>query len=254
MNFEPVELKENVNISKGSRVKDAFVLLTGALIIIILLYYLSGLLVDLIAPHLPNSFEKSINSLSGRALSKIENNEDDDLQKLTESLLKGDDRELGYIVYVSKSENINAFALPGGAIVMYKGLLDFAYPEEETAFVIAHELGHFQHYDHIKGFGRRLIAGLIINFVTGDDNTVANVLGASVDNMALKFSRRQEYAADRYAVDRLIEVYGSANGAVNFLRKMTEINEYGKFSAYFSTHPHPENRLKAVIEYLEEKE
>ncbi len=250
MNFRPVELKENHNINKGSRVKDLFVLLGGVLLAIIILYYLSGLLVDLIAPHLPEKMEKSINSQYRKHFMKEQNDEALSLQSLVDSLVDGSDRDLDFCIVISRSTDVNAFAVPGGIITLNRGLIDFADSRQELAFVIAHELGHFQHYDHTKGIGRGLIAGLIISFFTGKDNTVAGIMNLSAGSIDLKFSRRQESAADRYAVQKLIEHYGNADGAVSFLRRMSQLDNYGKFTAFFSTHPHPEKRLEQVIDSI----
>ena len=254
MKFEPVELKENHNVSEGSRLKDMFVLLGGLIAILLIIYFLSGLLVDFIAPHLPESLENSINSLYYKHIKDDDTNQSMKLQNLVDSLVSEQDRDLNYIIYVKDSDQVNAFAVPGGAIVMNSALLEFAETRDEIAFVVAHELGHFQHYDHIKGLGRGLIIGFALSLISANDKTVGGIMNISAGSIEMKFSQKQEYAADKYAVDKLLEMYGNADGAVGFLRKMTEIDKSNRFTAYFSTHPHPIKRVETVVEYLKKME
>jgi len=69
----------------------------------------------------------------------------------------------------------------------------------------------------------------------------------------MKHSQKQELAADNRALDLLQKHYKNVNGAVSFLEKQQKDNKVSKFLYYFSTHPHPENRLKQLQDKIKEK-
>jgi Zn-dependent protease with chaperone function len=60
-------------------------------------------------------------------------------------------------VHVQPSTAVNAAALPGGHMLVFSGLLTEMRSENELAFVLAHELGHYAHRDHLRGLGRALV-------------------------------------------------------------------------------------------------
>jgi predicted Zn-dependent protease len=141
---------------------------------------------------------------------------------------------------------VNAIAVPGGTIVVLSGLLDKVDSRAEIAFVLAHELGHFHHRDHLKGLGRALVALVLVLSVTilGEDSPAAEFIFNSLGQVEMKFSRDQERAADLFAVNLLKKCYGSADGALDFMRKLARQEKRWKLFYYFSSHPHPGDRLE----------
>ena len=72
-------------------------------------------------------------------------------------------------VEIDSSAAPNAMALPGGLIVVTQGLLDQVESENELAFVLGHELGHFRNRDHLRALGRGIMISLFLAVVTGND-------------------------------------------------------------------------------------
>jgi Zn-dependent protease with chaperone function len=62
--------------------------------------------------------------------------------------------KFSYKVSVHDQATVNAVALPGGNIIVFKGLLTELKSENEVAMILAHELGHYAHRDHLHGIGQ----------------------------------------------------------------------------------------------------
>ena len=114
----------------------------------------------------------------------------------------------------------NAMALPGGNIVVYTGLLDRVASENELAFVLAHELGHYAHRDHLRGMGRALVFAVIAGLLFGPDSGTGSLLAGALGLTELSFSRRQETRADAFAVAALHCAYGHVGGSTDFFDRI----------------------------------
>jgi len=250
--FEPKELERNVNVSETSPLRELFVLLGGALVVILGIYIALGFAVDLLAPHVPAKVDRSIGALFAKPLEYIDTTaETKRLQRLLDDLaLDFPIEEMQFRIFLAENPQANAFALPGGNIVVFSGLLNEAASENELAFVLAHELGHFAHRDHLKAFGRGLIVLTLAMTILGEDNPVTQFFLNSLANVEMKFSQRQERAADLWAVDLLNRKYGHAGGACDFLKRIGGREKQGRFQYYFKSHPHPMDRVAVLEQYI----
>jgi predicted Zn-dependent protease len=255
MKYTPKELKGNINISQTSPIREFFILLGGVLGVILLIYIALGFAVDIIVPKLSPEIEQSL----GRLYSKIYENTEKTtawirLQLILDELVnKLPQRELQYKVHLVSNSQINAMALPGGNIVVFSGLIKEVKSENELAFVLAHELGHFANRDHLRGLGRRLVLLTISIALLGRDSSATNFLMNSLLNVEMKFSQRQEKMADLWALDLLNNRYGHVSGATDFFKKMSKKEKKGRILYYFATHPYPKNRVKTLEEQIQEK-
>ncbi len=91
---------------------------------------------------------------------------------------------------------VNAVALPGGRILIFRGLVDEARSPDEVAGVLAHEIGHVEHRHVMVGLLRRFGLGLLI----GTGGTAAEYGQALVQS---RYDRAAETEADQYSIDRL---------------------------------------------------
>ena len=142
----------------------------------------------------------------------------------------------------------NAFALPGGAILVTDGLLDIVESENELAFVLAHELGHFAGRDHLRGLGRAVAVGLTLAVVTGGSSGDALPL-LTANLTQLGFVREQESDADAFALTIIEREYGHAAGATDFFEKLDALREgegAERLGAWFGTHPLSKDRIVAL--------
>ncbi|MEF9426581.1 MAG: M48 family metallopeptidase [Candidatus Mariimomonas ferrooxydans] len=255
------ELKGNVNVSRTSPIKEFFILLSGVLGIVILVYVALGFAVDFIVPGLPSEIEQNLGSLySGIYVNTEKTGAGIRLQKILDELVEKNSlinfkrqEESEYKVHLVPYSQANAIALPGGNIVVFSALIKEVDSENALAFVLAHELGHFANKDHLRGLGRRLVLLSISTALLGADSSVSSFIMNSLLNVEMKFSRRQEAMADIWALDLLNRRYGHVSGASEFFKNMSKKEKKGRILYYFTTHPYPEDRINALEDRIQEK-
>ncbi|MFZ1809909.1 MAG: M48 family metallopeptidase [Candidatus Nitrotoga sp.] len=146
-----------------------------------------------------------------------------------------------YEFYVANDASVNAFAMPGGFVVMNTGLLALADNAEQVAGVLAHEIQHVEKRHTLNGMVQS--AGLMatISLVFGDLNGAA-ALGS--DLIRLKFSRQHEADADAEGLKALVVSGISPTGMRDFFQKMSEKETLDL--GWFSSHPASNDRFTSL--------
>jgi len=256
MKYTPKELHQNVNVSQTSALKELFLLLGGALGILIVIYIVLGFAVDLIVPRLSPGIEGHLAKLYAQRFADEEQTAAGKyLQELLEELVKEIPEDPGghYYVHLVSSSQTNAVALPGGHIIVLSALTEELDSENELAFILAHELGHFANRDHLRGLGRGLVMMTISAFLFGVDNELTGFLMNSLLNVEMKFSQHQETKADLFALELLNKRYGHIAGATDFFQKATKKETRSRLAYYFATHPYPEDRVTSLQKQIRKK-
>lgn len=256
MRFTPKPLKDNVNVSKRSPLKEFFILTAVALVLLILSYVVLGFAVDWIVPYIPIDVEKRIGALFADAYLDADTTSPQALrlQSIFDQLLRGfSEKEREYKVYIVSDPQVNALAVPGGVVVVFSGLVDQAESENQLAFVLGHELGHFANHDQLRSLGRSLVLTMISNTVLGLNNPVTRFFMDALQIVDTKFSQQQELRADFWALDLLQKQTGNVAGARSFLEAFSEKEQGNRLSYYFATHPYPKDRIKAIEAYIKAK-
>lgn len=145
----------------------------------------------------------------------------------------------------------NAFAVPGGRIVMTKALLEkLGDDETAVAFVIGHELGHFKQRDHLRGLGRGIGLAVCLMLISGSDD-LFSVAEAGTSAMLRHYSRAQEEGADRFGARLVFETFGSAEGADKLFKLLRDLEGMPNWAYMLTTHPDPDRRIRAIRETVE---
>jgi len=135
----------------------------------------------------------------------------------------------------------NAFALPGGKVYLFNGLLAKAENPDEIAGVLAHELGHLKHRDSMRGLihdgGTSFLIGLLFGDITGSS---ALIFGSRT-LVTSSHSREAEQNADRFAIEVMHRLGRPAKPAGELLFRVT--GKEGKGLSIISSHPLTEDRL-----------
>ena len=160
--------------------------------------------------------------------------------------------ENGYALQVgiASLDAPNAFALPGGQLLVTSALLEEVRSENELAFVLAHELGHVAGRHPLRALGRGLLVSLALTAIGGAEG--ASVAGPAAALGERSFSREQERAADRFGLALVAAEYGHVAGATDFLRKLPDAEDAGSASravSWLATHPRSADRV-AELEAL----
>ena len=164
----------------------------------------------------------------------------------------------GYHFLILDSDEINAFAAPGGLVFVSRGMLRLCRNEDDLAAVLAHEVGHVQcghalaaisnsrwtaaftilGTESAKGFGGQQLADLTKAF-EGSINDITKTM------MTSGYARKQETQADNAAVMILKRVGYDPNALVRVLKNMEPKLKPGGHD-FAATHPPPEVRIKDV--------
>lgn len=161
-----------------------------------------------------------------------------------------------------KSDDVNAFAMPNGRIVIYEGLTPVASSDAELAVVIGHEMAHIV----ARHTNERLSRQSLIDKVTTATSAAA-LAGGMTDGkvallnaamglggqygLALPFSRKQEYEADRLGLIFMAIAGYDISAAPALWEKMSS-GSNGSIPEYLSTHPSDANRIAYLNSCMEE--
>jgi len=161
-----------------------------------------------------------------------------------------------FVLRVVKGEP-NAFAVPGGAIMVTTGLISELQSENELAFILGHELGHFKNRDHLRGLSRGLsiaIIKLTAFSLAGVDASNTELLDFTELLSSRASGRGQELAADRFGLKLVNGALGHVAGADTFFERRMKEGGFSntKVGNYFSTHPASNSRIKAMESLAEE--
>jgi beta-barrel assembly-enhancing protease len=158
-------------------------------------------------------------------------------------------------VTVVKSDVVNAFALPGGYVVVFTGLMKKAESGEEVAGVLSHELNHvLQRHGlerMVKSLGLMAVAAIVFGNQQG---LVGMMKQLGVELFTLKFGREQETEADLKGLQLLQRAKIDPAGMITFFERLSE-KDQGQLE-WLSTHPMSTaraERLKAELAALPKK-
>ncbi len=159
-----------------------------------------------------------------------------------------------YRVRVLMSDEINAFALPGGEMFFYSGLLQEADSEHEVAAVMGHEINHVVQRHGLRGMVQKAGVSALFALILGDASQGLQVLGAyAAQAGGLKHGRDQEREADTLGVALMARAEFDPQGAVAFFGKLAEATgddggTMGRLAAMASTHPASTERQERLGE------
>jgi predicted Zn-dependent protease len=158
---------------------------------------------------------------------------------------------LKYRYRVLNSSVPNAFALPGGYIVINRGLLVGLKNEAEMAAVLAHETGHVTAKHSLAGYQRAMAANVLVAGVvlaSGGRAGVQEISGVTASLIENGFSRDQEREADWLGIDYMVQAGYNPEGAVQLQEYFYRELEGGKNPMWaeglFRTHPFSKERLE----------
>lgn len=251
MKFTPRQLEGNVNVSATRPLAEFAWLVAELALVIVAIYLLLGLATDLAAARIPPESETW---LGERALVAFDEASSPALDRRLQELVKAlppDSplRRYRFSVHLVEDETVNAVALPGGSIIVFSGLLKKVRSENELAMVLAHELGHYAHRDHLRGLGRGLGIAVAAQLLLGSNNSAAELVSNAALPLFARYSRGQEEEADAFAVDLIQARFGHAGGSGDFFRRLA--GETGGDRSYLlASHPGPEDRIASIGERI----
>jgi beta-barrel assembly-enhancing protease len=153
-----------------------------------------------------------------------------------------------YQWFLKDDATVNAFALPGGIVVVNSALVDKADSAEELAGVIAHEIQHVEKRHSLQQMIHSAGWAAVLMVAMGDVSAIAGIFVHQAGT--LRHSRALESEADSEGMRSLVKAGISPNGMAHFFEKMQEEEsaDGGLASDLLSSHPAPADRLEAMHE------
>ncbi len=253
-------------------------------VIVLGLYALSFLkdpLVGAVAAQIPIEWEEQLGDLAFAQVTAggrlIENEAVlKELAKITDPLVEAvnetTERKYNYQFHIVRDPVLNAFAVPGGKVVLHSGLILAAESPEEIAGVLAHEIAHVTRQHSMRQLVSTLGMYLLAQAFLGDMQGLMAVL---LDNgsylLTLKFSRDHESDADEVGLEYMRAAGIDPQGMVEMFRKLQAAHEEmnkemsGEIEEatgaedlsmpdFLSTHPDTRERIEAMQKLLEQSE
>ena len=261
MRYTPVQPPEGINVTDEHPLKSFFILTAGTIGVVIIVVAVLGLAADYLVKYIPVEYEQDLFSKDGIYLMPFATDESQEglqtkqyVQNLVDQLhaAAGEDyADHHFQVEIADDYNVNAFAVPGGHIVVTKGLFSSIESENGLSMILAHEMAHHYERHPIRSTGRGLVVSLFLLTVLGADGSsfLQNFLGNTTSITNLGFSRQQESDSDVFASGLLIKFYGHASGAAEFFQYVkSEEGNMGEIPSFLSTHPSTEDRISNLIE------
>lgn len=217
---------------------------------------------DLVASRVPASWEehlgasvveqlappsrRCIDPTRMRAIEEI-------MTTLTDTLL---DSPYTFRVMVVNNSAVNAFAAPGGYIVVFRGLLEATQAAEELAGVLAHEIQHIVKRHTTRMLIQHASTGLLLAALTGRaSDPSAFGLEAARTLGVLRYSRGHEEEADTEGVRMLVAAGIDAHGMIRFFESLSEgEKDTPEFLKYVSTHPSTADRIERLKSVVAQEE
>jgi Zn-dependent protease with chaperone function len=209
---------------------------------------------DRLAPLVPQSFERQLGDVAEKQVNEM----------FGGAVCSGATGQAAFIKLVSAVDSAaglenpvraevlaspvpNAFALPGGKVYLFNGLLARAESPDEIAGVLAHEFGHLKHRDGLRNLiyngGSSFLIGLLFGDVTGS----GAVIFTSRALVTASYSRDAESNADGFSIEVMHRLGRSPKAMGELLNRVTG-KEGDKSLSILASHPMTEDRLKRMTE------
>lgn len=159
--------------------------------------------------------------------------------------------QYNYQWYVAEDASINAFAVPGGYVVVNTGLIKAADSAEEVAGVLAHEVQHIERRHTLKNMLHSLGFRALTALALGDFSSTLGDAAATLSE--LKFGRDLESEADTLGLNALKKAGIAPQGMVRFFGKLAKQEQGAAPPALLSSHPASDDRMKTLERMIQEQ-
>jgi predicted Zn-dependent protease len=148
---------------------------------------------------------------------------------------------------VIQSDDVNAFAAPGGYIFVTRGLYRLLQNEADLAGVLGHEIGHVIRQHHLKILQQSKLVdlgGKALSKEVGGSDKVQHLIGSGAEIVSRSLDKNAEFEADRIGVVLATRAGYDAFGLPGVLQQIGHFaKDEGGVALLFKTHPHPDDRL-----------
>jgi predicted Zn-dependent protease len=238
----------------GSTSSILGLLVLGVLVSIVAGYlYVLPFVADRVAQHFPMDYEVSMGAQimdSYLSDAKIDDEKTETINLFFKQL--NIQTEYPIKIVVVKDSVVNAFAMPGGGIVVYDEMLQQIDKPEQLAALLSHEFSHVQLKHATRNIFRSIAGSLFISIVLSDANGIANLVIENAHQLRnLKYSRELEHEADENGLNILRQNRIDASG-MSDLFLLLKLQQRYEPEEIVSTHPDLDSRIQFVKSFQKE--
>lgn len=232
------------------------IIAASALIAAGVLYLILSYAPQTLAFTLPDSWRKSLGdqveaTLSGNGKLCATSATNATLRNLGNRLMEGNADMPPFEIKVYDINILNAFALPGGRVIVTRKLIDAVKTPDEVAGVLAHEIGHVYHRHAEAQLIRAMGIELLLRMASGGGDTISGLAGLLA---VLRYSRDAEREADSFAQHAMVNAALDPLALKGFFEAMKKLmgdksptgGLFGTVSDMMSTHPVTDERIAAI--------
>lgn len=154
-------------------------------------------------------------------------------------------------VTLVRSDIVNAYALPGGQVVVYSGILEKIHSPEALAALLAHESTHINERHSLRSMLRSAANGIVVSVLFSDASGVSGALVSNADALnGLRYSRSLEAEADRKGMDILLANGVPLEGMRQLMQTLQKEGDIPGSLSFLSSHPLTKERIKEADRYI----
>ena len=236
------------------RVRTRRVLLVTSLLLILGgtfgVWLLKNALVGAVVARIPAEWEQS---LGRAAFESVRGNfvRDAEAAELLEALVQplidtvGEGAPESFTFRIARDDAVNAFAAPGGYVVINTGLLQAADRPEQVLGVVAHEIAHVTQRHGLRAMVDSLSIRILLGLVSGGTDLPRELVDNSSRLLQLRHSRKQEREADDVGWEHLLRAGIDPRGLEEFFQVVQQEHPHEPFE-FLSTHPASESRIEEL--------
>ncbi len=202
-----------------------------------------------IVSSIPISYEIELGQNSAKSIIEIQNFDSSKTILLNQFLAELNiDSDYPLHINYLHEKTVNAYALPGGEIFVYRGIIDKMDGYEELVALIGHETGHVANRHGLKRQIDALSSFIVIQLLTGgSDEFFQSILTNASNLRQLSYSREAEREADIYGFKTMKTTKTNPKGMVNLFEKLKGDHEHNqKLLDFISTHPNIDERIASA--------
>ena len=171
------------------------------------------------------------------------------VQKLADGI---EDSPYTFRVTIARGEMVNAFAAPGGYVVVFQGLLKQSETPDQLAGVLAHEMQHVVHRHSTRALFHEISAQALLSILSGDTSATPFGIDSAALLADMHHQRSHEDEADRDGMQLMRNVKADPRGMIEMFNHLNDLGlELPTAIQYLSSHPATDDRI-AVLEQLAE--
>lgn len=220
-------------------------LFVGIIGFILTIYFLFlPVFADKMAEYIPERYDNELgNAFMSNFINveSLDSNKTNLINQFTDQLELHNKKKIQ--IYVVKSSEVNAFAVPNGSIVLYGGILDKLNTSSELVALLGHEVTHINKRHSMRSLCKNLFASILISTFFSDVNGVYSLIMDNVHSLqTLSYSREFEKEADAGSVEILSTNGIPLSGILDLLKNIE--SQKDEIPNFLSTHPISSERTK----------